>query len=140
MNFKLNGGETVTGNHFVGPAQSDRRSGPLAVEHLPVLSPDQRSGSVRAAQQYEPGRANITIYNWGKATSVAVSLAAAGLASGDNFEVRDAQNFYGAPVATGTYAGAPIPIPMTGLTAADPVAMLCAAPAIRRRNSAPSCS
>jgi hypothetical protein len=34
--------------------------------------------------------------------------------------VRDAQNFYGSAVATGTYNGTPIVIPMTGLTIAAP--------------------
>ena len=123
MNFKLNGGETVTGNQFVGPVSPTDAAArwPSNTYRCPIRPTSGQAVFVRP-NAYEPGRANITIYNWGKATSVAVSLAAAGLASGDNFEVRDTQNFYGAPVATGTYAGAPIPIPMTGLTAADPVA------------------
>ena len=71
--------------------------------------------------EYETGRANITIYNWSTAASVAVDLAGAGLTVGDSFEVRDAQNFFGAPVATGTYVGSPITIPMMGPEPAAPV-------------------
>jgi hypothetical protein len=70
--------------------------------------------------QYEPGRANITVYNWDKASIVDVSLIGV-LNPGMHYEVRSAQNFFGAPVLTGIYNGAPIHIPMTGLTPATPV-------------------
>ena len=36
------------------------------------------------------------------------------------YEIRDAQNFFGPPVASGTYNGELIPVPMTGLTPAAP--------------------
>jgi hypothetical protein len=71
--------------------------------------------------KYEPGRANILIYNWDMAATVSVDISSAGLAQGARFEVRDAQNFYGSPVLTGTYNGQPITLPMTGLTIAAPV-------------------
>ena len=71
---------------------------------------------------YEPGRAHITIYNWAKAASVAVSLAQAGLNVGDAFEIRDAMNYFGAPVATGTYDGSSsVSIPMSNLQPAAPI-------------------
>jgi hypothetical protein len=69
--------------------------------------------------KYEPGRANIAIYNWDLASSVAVDVSSA-MAAGTRYEVRDAQNFYGSPVAMGTYTGTPIQIPMTGLSIAAP--------------------
>jgi hypothetical protein len=69
--------------------------------------------------KYESGRANIVVYNWDLASSVAVDVGAA-LTPGSRYEVRDAQNFFGAPVSTGTYSGAPIGIPMTGLTIPAP--------------------
>jgi hypothetical protein len=69
--------------------------------------------------QYEPGRANIAIYNWSLAPTVSVDVSSA-ITIGTRYEVLDAQNYYGAPVASGTYAGAPITIPMTNLTIATP--------------------
>ncbi len=66
---------------------------------------------------YEPGRANIAIFNWARHGAVSVDIAAA-LAVGAQYEVRDAQNFFGPPVASGVYGGGSITIPMTGLTAA----------------------
>jgi hypothetical protein len=74
------------------------------------------------ANKYEKGRANVVIYNWDKKDSVAVDLAKSGLAEGDKYEVRDVQDFYGKPAATGTYkAGETAAIPMTGLTKAQVV-------------------
>jgi hypothetical protein len=70
---------------------------------------------------HEAGRAHVTIYNWSKQSSVSVNLSAAGLANGTPFEIRDVQNYFGTPVLTGTYAGAPVGIPMTGTTTAAPV-------------------
>ncbi len=69
--------------------------------------------------RYERGRANIVVYNWNHAASVTVSLAGI-VERGARYEVLDAQNFFGAPVRRGTYQGAPIELPMTGLTAAQP--------------------
>lgn len=71
--------------------------------------------------KYEPGRAHVVIYNWDRADRVEVDLANAGLSSGGAFEIRDAQNFFGAPVAEGVFDGRPIAIPMTGLTSAIPI-------------------
>ena len=69
---------------------------------------------------YEPGRANITIYNWAKASTVDVNVGSV-LKSGDVYELRNAQNFYGSPVLSGTYAGTALHVPMTGLVSAVPV-------------------
>ena len=69
--------------------------------------------------KYEPGRANIVIYNWNLAASVGVDVTGV-LTPGTRYEVHDAENFYGPVVASGTYSGSPIQIPMVGLTVAPP--------------------
>jgi hypothetical protein len=61
---------------------------------------------------YEPGRANVGIVNWGGAASV--SAAIPGLSVGQRYEVRNAQNFFGPPVLTGTYSGS-IAFPMAAV-------------------------
>lgn len=77
------------------------------------------------ANKYEPKRANLTIYNWNKATSVTVTQAnLAGytqLKAGSRYELHNAQNFYG-DVVTGVYNGTSIKVPMTGHSVATPVA------------------
>lgn len=70
--------------------------------------------------RYEPGRANIVVYNWNLQSSVPVDVSGV-LTPGQLYVVRDAQNFFGPPVASGTYGGGSITIPMTGLTVATPV-------------------
>lgn len=69
---------------------------------------------------YEPGRGNIIVYNWDRQPSVSVNLSTVGLSVGQRYEIRDAQNYNGGPVASGTYSGSPVSIPMTG-TAVAPV-------------------
>jgi hypothetical protein len=70
--------------------------------------------------QYEPGRANIVIYNWGMESYVSVDVSPV-LQVGQQYAVQDAMNFFGPPVASGVYNGSPIAIPMTGLALAPPI-------------------
>ncbi len=71
--------------------------------------------------QYEPGRANITIFNWDKVPTVGVSLKGI-LKAGTQYEVRNAQNFFGPAVLSGTYDGSStLQLPMNGLAPATPV-------------------
>jgi hypothetical protein len=64
--------------------------------------------------RYEQGRANIVIYNWDLSPSVSVDVSSV-LGVGTSYEIRDAENFFGPAVLTGTYDGKPVAIPMTNL-------------------------
>ncbi|HKV49608.1 MAG TPA: hypothetical protein VJO52_00265, partial [Gemmatimonadaceae bacterium] len=68
----------------------------------------------------EAGRANILIYNWGGQGAVSVDLSQV-LRPGDHYVVVNAQNFFGAPVTTGTYGGGAITIPITSVTPPTPI-------------------
>lgn len=70
--------------------------------------------------QYESGRANITVYNWGLANSVSVDVSNV-LTVGQHYVVQNAQDYFNAPIASGTYQGGTISIPMSGLSVASPV-------------------
>jgi len=61
---------------------------------------------------YEPGRANIAVFNWQKLASVPVDVSSAGLVPGQAYEVRHVFDWWGAPVAQGVYTGAPIVLSM----------------------------
>ncbi len=78
---------------------------------------------------YEPGRANIVIYNWGLLPAVAVDLTSSGIQPGDPFQIRDAENWFAGPVVSGTYTGAPVTVPMSGLQVAQPVGSVPSTPA-----------
>ena len=44
------------------------------------------------------------------------------------YEIRNAQDYFGPPVASGIYDGGPVSVPMTGLTVAAPVGWPAPAP------------
>jgi parallel beta-helix repeat protein len=70
--------------------------------------------------RYEPGRANIVVYNWEHQAVVSVDVAGV-LRPGDRYEVRNVQALFGQPVASGLYQGKPIAIPMEGVTPPIPI-------------------
>ena len=74
--------------------------------------------------KYEAGRANIAVYNWSGSGVATVDLSNV-LKPGDQFEVRNAQDFYGTPAYTGTYGGGAVSIPLTRVA---PVAVIGGSP------------
>ena len=66
------------------------------------------------ANKYEQGRALVVVYNWGSQGSVNVNLSNV-LRSGQRYEVRNVQNLFGAAVASGTFNGGSISVPMNGV-------------------------
>src|SRR5205823_14806123 len=71
-------------------------------------------------KQYEPGRANVIIYNWTRQGSVPVDLSGV-LEVGDRFEVHNVQDLWGTPVISGTYGGGAVSLPMNGVTPPQPI-------------------
>ena len=76
--------------------------------------------------KYEPGRANLIVYNWAKQATVPVRVSSV-LPRGTSYEVRNVQDFYAPPVLTGIYTGEDLVLPMTGLTVAKPIGPFTAA-------------
>lgn len=69
---------------------------------------------------HETGRANIVVYNWGGSGSVAVNLNGV-VPSGARYEIRNAQNITGSPVASGTFGGGSVSVPMATVAGPTPV-------------------
>jgi hypothetical protein len=69
--------------------------------------------------RYEPGRANVIVYNWDNLSNVTVDVSSV-LTRGAAYELRNAQDFFAAPVLSGIYDGQPLRVPMPGLTVAAP--------------------
>jgi hypothetical protein len=70
--------------------------------------------------RYEPGRANIIVYNWAQQSSVSVDVAGI-LDLDDQYVVQHAQDFYGPPVAAGIYTGGVLELPMVSITPPTPL-------------------
>ena len=100
---------TVTGNKFYQNVSGISESTYPSNSYYHTTKPTGAFVYVRP-NAYEPGRANITVYNWNRASSVAVDVGNV-LTVGSQFEVRNAQDFFAAPVLSGTYAGKLSPFP-----------------------------
>jgi hypothetical protein len=88
-----------------------------------VQTPSLRPSGVRVfvrANKYEEGRANIVVFNWDLQAQISVNVSAV-LKIGTRYEVRDVQNYFGAPVASGTYTGSPILLPLNLTQVAQPI-------------------
>ena len=68
---------------------------------------------------YEPGRANITIFNYDLKGIVEVDVSSV-LAPSAKYELRNAADFFGEPVLKETWGGRPLSVPMSGLKTAKP--------------------
>ncbi|HYI94401.1 MAG TPA: hypothetical protein VEX68_12710 [Bryobacteraceae bacterium] len=87
----------------------------------PVTSRPVAQKIVVRPNRYEAGRAHIAVFNWPKQSYADVDISTAGLSLGDAFEIHDVQNIFGAPVASGTYSGNPVRIPLNLIAMTNPI-------------------
>ena len=78
--------------------------------------------------RYEPGRAHIAVYNWARSDRVRVNASAVCGPANEHYEIRDAQDFFGSPVAVGRCGDGWIEIDMSPRTVTPPVGEVPAAP------------
>ena len=140
---------TIAGNYFAGPlilvkctatmkdnVVYDPSVGPYGYGPLPTEYPNNTYNTSRPpgvvvrvrANQYEPGRGTVTVFNWDKKSEVAVNLADAGLAPGDRYEIRDVQNYFEKPAVVGTYKGGTVNLPMSSVPVSTPAGTVPAVP------------
>ena len=119
-------GSTIRGNVFLG--RLDGLSAGTYPENSFYTSLPTRTDDIFVRPNaYEAGRGHVYAYNWDQSGSVLVDVSPI-LRPGDRFEIRDALDYYGPSVLSGTYAGGTISIPMTGLSTATPEGNPVAAP------------
>ena len=120
---------TYTGNQVVGSTDIQSWSS-ISQSGNSVLSLTSKPSDTKVfvrPNRYEQGRANVIVYNWSHAGSVSADLSGV-LDAGDRYEIRNAQNFYGAPVASGTYAGGSVAIPIVPIAPVMPIGRPATAP------------
>ena len=93
-----------------------------------VLSTKPANSVFVRPNRYEAKRGHVIVYNWSLANNVTVDVSSV-LARNDTFEVRNAQDYYGPKVLSGTYNGTALVIPMTNLSVATPVGTFTRPPA-----------
>jgi hypothetical protein len=104
-------GMTVEGNTFYGTVEGISRQECPNNAYLDSGNPPTGVSVFVRPNQYESGRAHIAVFNWENRDSVQADLSDV-LRAGDKYEIRDAQSYFGPPVAWGTYDGRPIMLPM----------------------------
>jgi uncharacterized protein YjdB len=129
MNENLCGGTCPFGTYLAGnPANHSSLAAWRTATRLDANSvgvqtaTGQPSGKhvVVRPNAYEPGRGHVIVYNWAGSASVSVDVSPI-LDLGDTYEVRNVLNYFGAPVATGTYNGGTITLPTTGVRPPSPL-------------------
>jgi hypothetical protein len=115
---------SISSNTMVGSGTLSRiNDGGLSLGSGNSLLPSVSATKVFVrANPYERGRGNIVVYNWGRSGSVSVSLSGV-VPAGMRYEIRNAQNITGAPVASGTYTGGSVSLPITSVPGPAPVGM-----------------
>jgi len=63
--------------------------------------------------QYEPGRANVIVFNWARKPTVEF-LPDKVLRLGDSYRLLNPRDLFGKPVAAGRFEGGPIAVPVAG--------------------------
>jgi len=125
-NLALGSGDglVATGNYVVGGAGISEGTWTNATVTGNTVLSASATGAVRVfvrPNRYEPGRANVIVYNPSGQGSVTVDLSGV-VPPGVRYEVRNVQDLFGAPVASGTGGGA-ISLPMSGVRPPTPVGM-----------------
>lgn len=120
-------GNTVHGRFE--PEDAKRYAGNVYV--APGTAPTPAMSGVRTfvrANQYDPGRATITVFNWDRLPTASVDPAPAGLQRLEEFAVLNASDMFAAPVLSGAYQGGALVLPMRNLGVARPVGAVTNAP------------
>ena len=126
----------VDGN-TVGGARTLLANAAAPLERVNLIHAGSRGATAPAVfvrpNRYEPGRAFIVAYNFSRSATVTANVAAV-LRLGDVYELRSVQDPFGAPLAHGTYTGAPIPLPLLEptLAPAQPLGRPTATPPLTR--------
>jgi hypothetical protein len=108
----------MTGNTFYGPL-TGVSPGQYPTNTYLAARPTGTKAVLRP-NAYQPGRATLIVYNWDLADRAEVDMGMV-LAPGTRYQVRNAQDYFAAPVASGTYQGGSISLPMAGLGVAQPI-------------------
>ena len=111
----------VDGNTLLGGGGIDTRTDLHATARV---APTPSTGTTVLVRRnaYEPGRANIIVYNWSGLATAAVDVSKV-LHVGERYAVWNVQDLFGTPVAGGTYDGGSIILPMTAVPPPPPIGM-----------------
>jgi len=112
---------SFTGNTLWGTLRGILATSLPGLNNLVTMARLSQPAVFVRANRYERGRGHIVVFNWDRRDAVSADISGIGLAPGDAYEVVDVQNYFGSPIASGTYVGGVISIPMTSTAVAPAV-------------------
>ena len=92
-------------------------SGDLAMSSAPAVPK-----VITRANPWEGARGTIVVYNWSRQGSVLADVSGI-LNPGDSYVLRNVQNLNGSPIASGTFNGGAVSLPLSGVTPPAPLGM-----------------
>jgi len=110
LTFQFNTSPTITANKIFYGGGAPESS--LPGNTWTTSKPSTWDTTIIHPFTYEKG-ANIVVLNSAGASTRSVNFSGF-LSAGDTYTVIDAQNYYGTPIASGTYTGGTVSIPLTG--------------------------
>jgi hypothetical protein len=115
------GSTVLEGNTFIGSTSGfDTKSYPQNTYVPYGTKPTYGVNVFVRPNKYQPGRGHVVVYNWEGKETVEADLKGV-LEPGQNYEIRDVQNYFGDPVARGVYPGGSVSIPVNLSAVAKPV-------------------
>ena len=102
--------KTINNNLFYGTAPGGMSSD--LPDNIYSTSAPTSNVALLRPNTYEPDKTYMTIYNWEQRDSVDVDVSN-NLEINDTYEIRDVQDYFGTPIATGTYLGGNIEVPLS---------------------------
>lgn len=130
---------TLSNNYFFSGTVNENAGNTYAEKVGNVFTASGNQVFVRPnkyADQYDPRRASIVVFNGSNAPTVNVALPSGVLNVGDSYQILDVQNWKGTPVESGTYNGGALTIHMPGADA--PIATPRTIPVYRPGHSQPA--
>lgn len=116
----------VSGNTFYGSYPGSAPTNYPDNEYFNVTVPTVNNVYV-AQNYYEPTKTYVTIYNWQGLSNVSVDASTV-LNENDTYAIYDTQDYFGDPIATGTFSGTTLAVPMTTTGLTDTVGEVPVAP------------
>ena len=117
---------TMFGNTFYGRIAFDESQYPDNTYYISDFpsQPARPSGPMIFVRpnKYEQGRGNLIVYNWDRSKKLAIDLSRI-LRNGDQFEIRDAEDFLGAAAESGVYDGGAVHLKMNRWAVTRPVSV-----------------
>ena len=106
---------TITGNRLYGYMNDLAVASVSTASNIIASTPPSTPRVYFSPNQYDTTRTHVTVFNGSGASSVQINPSSV-LVSGDTFEIRSVQNYFGAPLVTGTYGGTAFSVPMGNAT------------------------